>query len=98
MTELTTTTPDPATSLSDWETKRAEHERRSAELRPRNKITVRAGRHRLDRDRLWISGSSAGCRRAVVGSSRREGVARLERRPDNGGEIYAATAWGSWSK
>ena len=40
MTELTTTTPDPATSLSDWERKRAEHERRSAELRPRNKTTV----------------------------------------------------------
>lgn len=40
MTELTTTTPDPATSLSDWETKRAEHERRGVELRPRNKTTV----------------------------------------------------------
>jgi hypothetical protein len=40
MTELTSTTPDPATSLSDWETKRAEHERRSAELRPGNKTTV----------------------------------------------------------
>jgi hypothetical protein len=40
MTEQTSTTPDPATSLSDWETKRTEHERRSAELRPGNKTTV----------------------------------------------------------
>lgn len=40
MTEVTSTTPDPAASLSDWETKRAEHERRSAELRPRNKTIV----------------------------------------------------------
>ena len=40
MTELTSATPDTATSLSDWETERAEDERRSAELRPRNKTTV----------------------------------------------------------
>ena len=40
MTELTSATPVPATSLSDWETKSAEHERRSAELLPRNKTAV----------------------------------------------------------
>jgi len=40
MTELLSTTPDSAASLSDWETKRAEHERRDAELRPVNKTAV----------------------------------------------------------
>ena len=40
MTELLSTTPDSAASLFDWETKRAEHERRDAELRPVNKTAV----------------------------------------------------------
>ena len=40
MTELLSTTPDSAASLSDWETKRAEHERRDAELRDANKTAV----------------------------------------------------------
>ena len=40
MTELLSTTPVSAASLSDWETKRAEHERCDAELRPFNKTTV----------------------------------------------------------
>jgi hypothetical protein len=40
MTELLSTTPVSAASLSDWETKRAEHERRDAELRPFNKTAV----------------------------------------------------------
>ena len=40
MTELLSTTPDSAASLSDWETTRAEHERRDAELRPVNKTAV----------------------------------------------------------
>jgi len=40
MTELLSTTPDSAASLSDWETKRAEHERRDAELRDVNKTAV----------------------------------------------------------
>ncbi len=33
-------TPTPAPTLTDWETKRAEHERRDAELRPANKTAV----------------------------------------------------------
>ena len=40
MTELLSTTPVSAASLSDWEIKRAEHERRDAELRAVNKTAV----------------------------------------------------------
>ena len=40
MTELISTTSDSASPLSDWEIKRAEHERRDAELRPVNKTAV----------------------------------------------------------
>jgi hypothetical protein len=40
MTELLSTTPKSAASLSDWETKRADHERRDAELRDLNKTAV----------------------------------------------------------
>ena len=40
MTELLSTTPVSAASLSDWETKRAEHERCDAELRAVNKTAV----------------------------------------------------------
>jgi hypothetical protein len=40
MTELLSTTTDSTASLSDWETKQAEHERRDAELRPFNKTAV----------------------------------------------------------
>ena len=40
MIELLSTTPVSAASLSDWEIKRAEHERRDAELRAVNKTAV----------------------------------------------------------
>src|ERR1700677_2148627 len=40
MTELISTTPDSAASLSDWEIKRAEHERCNVELRAVNKTAV----------------------------------------------------------
>jgi len=40
MTELLSTTPASAASLSDWEIKPGEHERRDAELRAVNKTAV----------------------------------------------------------
>ena len=40
MTELLSIAPTHAAPVPDWETKRAEHERRDAELRPVNKTAV----------------------------------------------------------
>jgi hypothetical protein len=40
MTELLSIAPTLAAPVPDWETKRAEHERRDAELRPINKTAV----------------------------------------------------------
>ena len=40
MTELLSIAPTLAAPVPDWETKRAEHERRDAELRPVNKTAV----------------------------------------------------------
>ena len=40
MTELLSIAPTLAAPVPDWETKRAEHERRHAELRPDNKTAV----------------------------------------------------------